>query len=141
MTGGRATDRAGSVNVECGGCGADLHPANRVVNAGGSCPSCGSTNRLIRLLVEGRLDFYTKRKAKQKRPGQTKPIWEEEVRYGPGLDGKVVRLRRSFDRINYRYTEHVELPDGTVIVDKDEDLRGHRSSSEHRVSMEEGQQS
>ena len=115
----------------CSDCSADLSAIDDAGDVRKPCPNCGSTNRTFRVLVEGTLDLYSSLNTKQKRPGHQRPIREGLTRHGPGGDGKVVRVVRSIDRLSHRYTERVEMPDGTVVVDKDEDLRQHRDSSQN----------
>lgn len=111
--------------AKCLGCGALL-----TEDPPRPCP-CGESRRGYTRVVSSSIPCDVGLQIVQERPGfrsgrKRRPVLEAERGWGIGRDGIRRFKERVLDRINRRYREHVELEDGTVVRDLDEDLRGHR---------------
>jgi len=127
--------------VKCSPCGADLTDFHYKSGSTKPCPNCGGTSRLFQKVLMGSITVYSSLATKQMRPGVKKPVAEGSTRHGPGGDGEVVRVKRTIDRLNDRYTERVEDEHGRILVDKDEKLSEHTSSSHLRHARKRETQS
>jgi hypothetical protein len=100
------------------------------------CPSCGSLDRRVELLLESSIDVRSEVGLKAKEPGARKPFVEQRVGDSYHRDsGRWNRLRRLIDRRRNRYVEHIEDGEtGETLHDVDEPLTDHTGHGSARKS-------
>jgi hypothetical protein len=122
----------GRPTAECAGCGYEFQAIEPHV----ACPNCCAEQRKIMVSVGGVVGIRGALKWRQRRHHATSPkgktVLQGEDGWGVGGDGRPRKKLRIIDRLLHRYRERVELDDGTVVRDVDEDLREHVSETENK---------
>jgi len=124
--------------VWCKECGGAIDESPHIAAADRRACRCGSTARLIEVMMVETVKIRSDLSLKQKRPGVKKPLSEQK--HGDSFSVRFKRwMRRSrvIDRQGDRYTEAVVDPEtGDVIHHCDEPLsehRGHGSAKTARM--------
>ena len=112
-------------SVQCARCHTDVTGRAELVGRD-VCPECGSSQRIFHQHLSGALKAYSALELRQKRQGTGRPLVEIRQGTRPGRDGIVVTILRVIDRVRQRYRERVLNEDGTILIDKNEDLTSHR---------------
>jgi hypothetical protein len=95
------------------------------------CTYCGSNKKTLKIAIEDTMPetldtikFKAKDKTKNRRKNPVLEVFQGYDRYKK--TGEIVKKIRDIDKINYKYYEHVEKLDGTVIHHCEEKLTDHR---------------
>ena len=116
--------------VECGECGSVLEEAtNQDPALRQPCANCGSLRRLVKVQLEGAIEFHSNLSYVQKgeRPGvRGRRLVEGRVGDSQSSDGPWAYVEQLVDRINRRYRKLVRKADGHVVRDMDEPLDDHQ---------------
>lgn len=109
--------------IKCTDCGTEIDP----IAHPSECPECGSENRSIHVMDDGKIIGHESVRVKQWE-GEKKGKPDKEIRSGDDLHRKTGdwnKLRREIDRTNDRYFEHIEDQEGNVIRHVEEPLSQH----------------
>ena len=129
--------------VACGACGASLNESPNVTpDQRKPCSQCGSLRRAFGVSAHEKLEFREQLRAKAKRPGMKRPLWESVS--GDDLhraSGQWNKLERSIDRQQepHWYTERITEPKtGQVIREVSEPLKKHQGRGSAKRKRKKG---